>query len=81
MAKFYFHLRDQTDEVLDPEGIDCANANVVAIKAMAAARDVISNDAKDGSIDLRYRVDVENTSGEIVHTIEFEDAVAILRAA
>ena len=51
MAKFFFHLRDRPGQLLDPEGIDCPNANVVATKALAAARDIIANDAQDGAID------------------------------
>jgi hypothetical protein len=81
MAKFFFHLRDHTDQVLDPEGIECPNAAVVEAKAMEAARDIIGNDAKAGAIDMRYRIDVEDTSDRIVHTLEFEDAVSIQRAA
>jgi len=81
MAKFYFHLRDHTDQLLDPEGVDCPTAKVIATKALDAARDCISNDAQDGTIDMRYRIDVEDASHRIVHTVEFEDAVAITRAA
>ena len=81
MARFYFHLRDHTDELLDPEGLDCANEHAIATKALSAARDCIAGDAKDGAIDLRYRIDVEDASNKIVHSIEFEDAVIIARAA
>ena len=81
MARFYFHLRDHTDELLDPEGVECANVQAIATKALSAARDLIAGDVKDGAIDLRYRIDVEDAASEIVHSIEFEDAVIIARAA
>jgi hypothetical protein len=81
MTKFYFHLRDHTDELLDPEGVECVDAHAIATKALSAARDCIAGDAKDGSIDLRYRIDVENAANTIVHSIEFEEAVVIARAA
>ena len=81
MAKFFFHLRDHTDELLDPEGVDCPNANAVAIKAMDAARDIIAGDAKEFAIDMTYRIDVEDRSNRIVHSLEFEKAVSIKRAA
>jgi hypothetical protein len=55
MAKFYFHLRDHIDDVLDPEGGECASADEVATKALASARDIISHDANQGEIDMRYR--------------------------
>lgn len=81
MARFYFHLRDDVNEVLDSEGVECPNAEVIATKALAAARDLIAADAKSGAIDMRYRIDVEDTQGEPVHSVQFEDAVSILRAA
>lgn len=34
-----------------------------------------------GDIDMTYRIDVEDTSDKVVHTLEFEDAVTIKRAA
>lgn len=80
MAKFFFHLRDHRDQVLDPESADCADANVVGTKAPAAARDCISQDATAGAIDMRYRIDVEDTSNRAIHPVEFEDAVTIQRA-
>ena len=81
MAKFYFHLQDGTDQLLDPEGVECATPKVVAAKAMDAARDIIAADAKSGDIDMTCRIDVEDTSDKIVHSLEFEEAVRIKRAA
>lgn len=81
MALFFFQLRDSVDQFLDPDGLECASALVVATTALEAARDIIGNDAKAGEIDMRCRIDVEDTSGEIVHSLAFEDAVTIKRAA
>ena len=49
------------------------------LASLLAARDIIAADAKDGEIDMTYRIDVEDTSQRIVHS-EFEDAVSIKRA-
>jgi len=81
MAKFYFHLRNHTNQLLDPEGVECANADAGATKALEAARDIIAGDARAGLIDMSYRIDVEDTSDRIIHSIEFEDAVSIARSA
>jgi hypothetical protein len=81
MSKFYFHLRDRSEELLDLEGIDCPNANAIAVNALIAARDLIAGEANEGAIDMTQRIDVEDTSHKIVHSLEFEDAVSIKRAA
>jgi hypothetical protein len=81
VAKFYFHLRDGVDHVLDPEGSDYADLERVKLAALAAARDLIAADAGAGLIDLRCRIEVENASGHVVHALEFEEAVTIKRAA
>lgn len=81
MTRYFFHLRDHTDQLLDPEGFDCPDASAVADQALKSARDLIAGDAITGEIDMRYRIDVEDTSENIVHSLEFEDAVAIKRAA
>jgi hypothetical protein len=81
MAKFYFHLRDQTHELLDLEGVDCPDATAVARNAMSSARDLIAGEANEGAIDMTQRIDVENASHKIVHSLEFEKAVSIKRAA
>jgi hypothetical protein len=79
MAKFYFHLRDSIDHVLDPEGIECPTIEDVRVKALKCARDLIAGDAITGAIDLTYRIDVEDVDGAVVYTIHFEDAVTIKR--
>ncbi len=81
MPKFYFHLTDHTEQLLDPEGVECANASSVEETAMCAARDIIAGDAQQGEIDMTCRIDVEDTSHKVVHSLEFEDAVSIKHAA
>ena len=81
MAHFFFHLRDDTDELLDLDGIDCPDVNAVADLALKAARDIIAGDAHEGAIVMTYRIDVEDVSDRVVHSLQFEDAVSIKRAA
>ncbi len=76
MAKFFFHLRDGTDTLLDPDGVELAPSAVPAA-ALRAARDCIAHDAKAGRINLNQRITVEDEAGAAVHVIEFVDAVEI----
>jgi hypothetical protein len=79
MALYFLHLRDGTDELLDDEGIELSES-AVAGAALTSARDCIAGDAHRGRIELKYRIEVENERGEVVHTLPFEEAVTIVRA-
>jgi hypothetical protein len=76
MARFFMHLRDSTDEILDPEGT-IMPIDAVAGAALMAARDCMAGDIKQGRLDLQYRIDVHAEAGNIVHTLQFADAVEI----
>jgi hypothetical protein len=77
MPKFYFHLRDGTDQLLDPDGLEFSDADQIAETALEAARCCIAGDVRNGVVDLRYRIEVEDAAGKIVHALPFEDAVRI----
>lgn len=78
MARYFFHLRDGTDCLLDPEGIELPNQEAVEKAALFAARDTLSHEMKDGRIDLRYRLDVENDAGEVVHSLPLSEAFDVI---
>ena len=77
MARYFFHLRDSIDEVLDPEGVELP-ADAVAEAALTAARDCMAGDVKAGKLDLRYRIDVHDGDGDVVESVAFADAVEII---
>ena len=79
MARFFLHLRDHIDEVLDPDGVELVDMAAVRTTVLANARDVMSGSLTcDGLIDFRYRIDAENTAGEIAYSLAFRDAVQIV---
>lgn len=77
MALYFLHLRDGTDILLDPEGRDLDGPAAIAGAALVTARSMISHDALSGAIKLGYRIDVEDTSGKVVHSLEFRDAILL----
>ena len=78
MARDYLQLRDGSERLLDPEGIEFADVEEMRKTTLAAARDVMSGDLRSGLIDLRFRIDVEDGKGAIVHTLRFAEAVRII---
>jgi hypothetical protein len=79
MPLYFMHLRNSTDEVLDPDGV-LMSEDAVPGAALLAARDCMAHDLLSGRLELNYRIDVHNEAGEIVHTLQFADAVEIVPA-
>jgi hypothetical protein len=77
MPHYFMHLRESSDEVLDPEGVRMPKEDLTRA-ALSAARDCMAHDLRAGRLDLKYRIDVHNEDGEIVPTVRFADAVEIL---
>jgi hypothetical protein len=78
VARYYMQLRDSTEQLLDPEGIEYADMDTLRKKVLIAVRDMISEDVKSGVIDLRFRIDAEDRGGEIVYTLGFAQALHII---
>lgn len=77
MPRYFFHLIDSVDETLDPEGVHMP-PEALAGAALLQARDCMAGDVKSGRLDFRYRIDVHDEAGELVHSLTFEDALDIV---
>ena len=81
MARYFLHLRDSSDETLDPEGSEFADMESLRAAVMRNARDVIAGDVRNGVVDLRYRIDAENDTGQVVYSLAFKHAFNIIPEA
>ncbi len=81
MARYFMHLRDSIDELLDPEGQEFASMEALRTAVMFSARDIIAGDIRNGVIDFRYRIDVEDAGGTIVYSLGFRHAFNIIPEA
>ncbi|HEX9963408.1 MAG TPA: hypothetical protein VGB04_00295 [Allosphingosinicella sp.] len=77
MPRYFLHLRDGTDEVLDEEGIELT-PDAIAGAALLAARACMTADVRMGRLDLNHRVDVHDESGEVALSLVFADALEII---
>ena len=80
MQTYYFHLRDGTDVLLDPDGRLLPSHAAVEGAALFEARAIISAEAKEGTIKFSQSIEVENEAGEVIHSLAFTDAVQIRKA-
>lgn len=78
MPRFYMQLRDGSEELLDPDGLEYADIDGLKKKVLVAVRELISEDVKSGVVDLRFRIDAENREGVVVYTLGFAKALDII---
>jgi hypothetical protein len=76
MALYFFHLRNHADVLLDPEGRHLDERNIAAA-ALSEARAIIAADVHSGHVDLDQNIEVENSTGAVIHRISFDDAIKI----
>ena len=81
MARYYMHLRDGTEQILDPEGLEFANVEALRKAVLVAARDLMTGDIREGVIDFRFRIDAEDEAGVIIYTLPFKHAINIIPEA
>ena len=77
MARYFFHLCDGQDILLDPDGRELDGASLIAALALKEARSIISHDALTGSIRLDQSIEVRDETDEVVHRLSFRDAITI----
>lgn len=78
MARYFMHLRDGTEELLDPEGREFATLAALRNAVLFTARDLLTGDVRRGVLDLRFRIDAEDDAGTIIYTLPFSNAVNII---
>ena len=78
MPRYFMHLRDGSDELLDEEGKTFDTLDALRSAVLATARDVITGDVTGGLIDLRFWIDAEDENGSIVYSLPFKHAVSII---
>lgn len=77
MPIYFMHLVDSVDMTLDPDGTEMPT-DTIADATLRQARDCMAGDVKTGRLDLRYRIDVHNEGGALVHSLPFAEALKII---
>lgn len=78
MARYFMHLRDGTEQILDPEGLEFASVEALRKAVLIAARDLMTGDIREGVLDFRFRIDAEDESGVIIYSLPFKHAVNVI---
>lgn len=75
--RYFFHLREEDDYVLDEEGVELPDIKDVRQAALQSARSVIAGDAITGKLSLKSVVEVDDEEGTRVLVLPFREAVSI----
>jgi hypothetical protein len=78
MPRYFMQLRDGSEELLDPDGLEYADIDILQKNVLVAVRELISEDVKSGVVDLRFRIDAEDRDGSIVYSLAFTRALEII---
>ena len=78
MARYYMHLRDGTEQILDPEGLEFPSVEALRRAVLISARDLMTGDIREGVLDFRVRIDAEDEGGVIVYSLPFKHAINII---
>jgi len=76
-VKYFFHLCNEDETVLDVEGRTFDSPDQVQRAALDAARDIMSSEVRSGHLKLDQRIDVVDQRNFVAHTLQFRDAVRI----
>lgn len=78
MARYFFHLCDGGDILLDPEGREIGDSSQISSLALKEARSIIGHEAMQGMIRLDRYIDVQDEAGGVVFRLPFREAVIII---
>jgi hypothetical protein len=81
MARYFLHLRDGVDELIDADGREYADLESLKEAVLVTTRDLMAGDIRNGIIDLRYRIDAEDENGAVVYSLPFKHALNIIPEA
>jgi hypothetical protein len=77
MSRLFFQLRDETESLLDPEGLELSDLRAAKKQARRCAYGIMANDVSEGKLNLNYRIEVENEVGRVIYIARFRDLVEI----
>ena len=77
MPRFYFHICDGHGFTEDEEGVELPDEAATRKQAVAAARDIMANDLREGELDLTSFIEVEDEAHRLLFTLTFAEVVTV----
>ena len=77
MSRYYFHLCDGSETLIDPDGREVPDESLLGELAVKDARAIISHDALAGYIRLNQSIEVRDDQQKLILRLPFRDAVSL----
>lgn len=81
MPRYFFHIRNGSGVAEDEEGRELPSAEIARNEAIKGVRSIISDEVKQGLVDLRGEIRVTDETGAAVLLLHFDEAVEVFREA
>jgi hypothetical protein len=78
MARYHFHVHECGTVIDDEEGLERPNLESVRHEALISAREIMSNEVKNGKLCLSCHIEVQDETGQVVLTLPFKEAVQVV---
>ena len=78
MPRFYFHQRQRSGMVPDPEGSDLPDLEAAVLEAIASARELMSEAILEGWDISARSFEVVDDTGSTVLVVSFREAYSVL---
>ena len=76
MPNYRFHVINDIDAP-DDEGMELPNLAAAHLKAIDFARDLAAAAVRQGRLDLKHHIDVEDEAGKVLLKVTFAEAIEI----
>ena len=77
VPRFHLHLYNGLGFTPDDEGLELADVDAARTEAIRSIRSMVSEEAREGRIDLNGRVEIVDGGGQRVAVVLFTDAVVV----
>lgn len=77
MPRFFFHVSNGHGLVPDDEGLDLESQTAAKTMAIDSIRSMVSEDSRNGVIDLTGRIDVTDGDKNLLTTVPYFSAFAV----
>lgn len=75
MRRFYFHIRDGSGLIEDPDGSDLPDLDAARAEALASAREILANRLRSGEVLDGQSIEITDAAGEVLATVPLKDAI------
>jgi hypothetical protein len=77
MPMFFFHIRDSSDLIEDPEGTDLPNLEAARADALVSARMMLADLLRAGKAVDGRRIEITDTTGQVLAVVPLRDALRL----